>query len=106
LLISDWGRIAAEWQERRLGCSLWWPGEPDGIWASRRRLGSFTSDDVVGDHFYADVDHAFDLRGAANWTIIRVFRSEAGTDEIANHANSDRSADRSAKPGAYTEIIC
>ena len=57
---------------------------------------------MVGDHFYADVDHAFDFRGAANWTDIRVFRSEAGADEIANHANPDRSA----KPGAYAEIIC
>jgi hypothetical protein len=106
LLVSDCGGIAAEWQERRLGCSFRRAGEPDGIWPARRGFGSFTSDDLVGDHFYADVNHAFDFRGAANWTGIRVFGSEAGADKIANHANSVRATGRSAKPGAYAEIIC
>ena len=106
LLVSDCGRIAAEWQERRLGCSIRRAGEPDSIWPARRGFGSFTSDDLVGDHFYADVDHAFDFRGAANWTDIRVFRSEAGADEIANHANSVYTADRATKPGANAEITC
>src|ERR1700684_312601 len=107
LPVSDRGRVAAERQERRLGRGFRRPGQPDSIWAARRGFGSFPGDNLVRHHFHADVDHAFDLCGTANWADFRVFWSEAGADEVAvasNDANSGRTAYRSTEPGAHTEI--
>src|ERR1700692_4712088 len=62
---------------------------------------------MVRHYFHADVDHAFNFCGAANWTYFRIFRSEAGADKVTvaiNDPSSGRTAGRSAKPGTHTEI--
>src|SRR6202162_1049782 len=62
---------------------------------------------MVRHYFHADVDHAFDLCGTANWSYFSVFRSKASAVEVAvaNHdANSGRTAYGSAKSGAHTKI--
>jgi hypothetical protein len=101
-------RIAAERQERRFGCGFWRPGEPDGIWSAWSGFGSFSGDHVVGNYFHADVDHAFDLCGAAQWADFGAFGSEAGANEIAagvNDSVSGRAADCTAESGADSEIV-
>jgi hypothetical protein len=101
-------RIAAERQERRFGCGFWRPGEPDGIWSAWSGFGSFSRDHVVGNHIYADIDHAFDLCGAAQWADVRAYGSEDDANEIAagvNDSVSGRAADCTAESGADSEIV-
>jgi hypothetical protein len=106
LLFSDCGRVAAERKERRSGCGIRRSGQPDGVWPAGRGIGSFPGDDLVRNHFYAHVDHAFDFRGAANGTDVRPFRSKVIADEVAARDSgcAIRAADGSAKPGADTKV--
>lgn len=106
LFLFDRRRVAAERKERRLGRGVRWSGQPDSVWSARRGFGSFPGDDLVRNHLHAHVDHAFDFRSTTNGANLRAFGSEGEADEIAagNSASSVRTADRSAKPGADTEI--
>ncbi len=107
LPVSDWGRVAAERKEWRPGRGFRRSGQPDGVWPARRGFGSFPGDDLVRNHFHAHVDHAFDFCGAPNRAHFRAFGSEAVADEVtASDTRSVRTAERSAKPGADTQITC
>jgi len=100
LLLPDCRSVAAERKERRLSRGFRRSGQPDRLWAARRGIGSFSSDDLVGDHFHAHLDHAFDLCGAPNRAHIRPFRNQTVADEIATG-----DASHSVRTAADTKII-
>src|ERR1019366_8762117 len=106
LPVSDCGRVAAERKERRPRRGFRRTGQPDSVRPAGRSFGSFPGDDLVRDHLHAHVDHAFDFCGAANWTHVRAFGSQAVADEVAasDSRRAFRTSDGSAKPGADTEI--
>jgi hypothetical protein len=62
---------------------------------------------MVGDHFHAYVNDAFDFCGAALRTDVRSFGGKAGADEVAtsDSGHAFLATDSSAKPSADTEII-
>jgi len=106
LFLFDCRRVAAERKERRLGRGFRRSGEPDGVWPAGCGFGSFPGDHLVRNHLHAHLNHAFDLCSATIRANIRAFGSEADADEIAarDSGRAVRTADRSAKPGAHTEI--
>ena len=108
LFLFDCGRVAAERKERRPSRGLRRSGQPDSVWSAGRGFGSFPGDDLVRNHLHAHVDHAFDFCSATSGAIVRAFGSEAEADEVSarDSGRAVRTADRSAKPSADTEIIC
>ncbi len=108
LFLFDCGRVAAERKERRPGRGFRRSGQPDSVWSAGRGFGSFPGDDLVRNHLHAHVDHAVDFCSAANGAIVRAFGSKADADEVSarDSGRAVRTADRSTKPSADTEIIC
>ena len=106
LFLFDCGRVAAERKERRPSRGFRRSGQPDSVWSAGRGFGSFPSDDLVRNHLHAHVDHAVDFCSATNGAIVRAFGSEADADEVSarDSGRAVRTADRSAKPSADTEI--
>ena len=105
LLFPDCSGVAAERKEWRLSCGFRRSGQPDSIRPARRGIGAFPGDDLVRNHFYGYLDHAFNFCGAAHWTNIRAFWSEADTDKVAGgNSAAVRTAYGPAESGADTEI--
>jgi len=106
LFLFDCGRVAAERKERRLGRSFRWSGQPNSVWPTGRGFGSLPGDDLVRNHLHGHLNHPFDFCSATIRDNVRAFGSETDADEIAarDSGRAVRTADRSAKPGAHTEI--
>jgi hypothetical protein len=105
MFFSDCGRIAPERKKWRFGCGFRRPGQPDGVWPARSRIGSVASDNVVRDHFHAHIDHAFDFGCAQIRAEFCSLGRKASADDFeAGNASARRTADGSAESSADAEI--
>jgi hypothetical protein len=94
LLSADYRGAAAERESGRPCGSVWWSGEPDGIWAARGGDGAVAGDDVVRGNVYDLRPGAGcaggSRRGLGRVDFAEIFEACACSDEdCAGHAGTE-----------------